>query len=174
MCPMVRRPPGIELALLGFLREGPQHGYQVHQMLNDPHGLGPIWKMKQSQLYSLLGKLESDGLTWGVLQPQETARPPRRVYHLTRMGQTAFQKWLRSPVTAPREMRQEFMAKLYFARMEGPAHTKTLLVQQRSVCQVWLNSFKAEKNEPGTFAASLLEYRIGQIESTLKWLDNLK
>ncbi len=172
MCPMVRRPPGIELALLGFLRQGPQHGYQIHLMLSNPEGLGPIWHLKQSQLYALLAKLEDDGCIWGVLQPQEAARPPRRVFHLTHEGQTAFQKWLLSPVNMPRLMRQEFMAKLYFARQDDPEKARALLTLQRNTCQEWLDTFSAENVAPGSYRSLIRQYRIGQIEATLAWLDS--
>jgi PadR family transcriptional regulator AphA len=175
MSPMVRRPPGIELALLGFLKEGPQHGYQIFQTLSNPEGLGPIWNLKQSQLYALLSKLEDDGYIWGVLQPQEAARPPRRVFHLTQAGQNAYQKWVRSPVATPREMRQEFMAKLFFAKQEGQEHTRELLRQQRATCRSWLDDMRAEAETPpaDTFNFTLNQYRVGQIEATLKWLVNV-
>ena len=62
MSPMVRRPPGIELVLLGFLREGPMHGYQIFQMFSEPNSLKLVWELKQSQLYALLTKLELDVL----------------------------------------------------------------------------------------------------------------
>ncbi len=173
MSPMVKRPPGIELALLGFLRDGPQHGYQMHLMLEDPEGLGPIWRLKQSQLYALLSNLEKDGLTGDVLEPQVAARPPRRVYHLTRAGQTAFQKWLRSPVNNPRLMRQEFMAKLYFSYKEGGDKASSLLTAQKKICQEWLQEIKQEKVEPGTYRACLYRYRLGQLSATMQWLEEL-
>ncbi len=171
MCPMIRRPPGIEIALLGFIRQGPQHGYQIHQMLSDPLGLGPIWKLKQSQLYALLGKLEKDGLTWGVLEPQAVARPPRRVFHLTRAGQVVFQKWLETPVDVPRAIRQEFMAKVYFGRMEGEALVRKLFDAQCDTCRAWLEATRAEATEPASFSEFINTYRVGQIEATLAWLE---
>lgn len=171
MCPMIRRPPGMELALLGFLRKSPQHGYQIHQLLSNPVGLGPIWRLKQSQLYALLTKLEKDGYIWGELEPQETARPPRRMYQLTAIGQAAYRDWLKSPVNVPRLMRQEFLAKYYFALLEGSEQAKALIHLQRPICQKWLKKMKAEKVEPDSFSGSIQQYRIGQIEATLAWLD---
>ncbi|MEI6290924.1 MAG: PadR family transcriptional regulator [Chloroflexota bacterium] len=173
MSPMVRRPPGIELALLGFLRDGPQHGYQIHLLMEDPNGLKPIWKLKQSQLYALLANLEKDGLTGGVLEVQDTARPPRRVFHLTRAGQTAFQKWLSSPVSNPRLMRQEFMAKLYFSSKEGGNKVVSLVNAQKLACRDWLNEIKAEKVDPGSYQSKIYRYRLGQLSATLQWLDDL-
>ncbi len=173
MSPMVRRPLGIELSLLGFLKQGPQHGYQIHLQVSDPNGLGPIWRLKQSQLYALLAKLEKDGYIWGELEAQVAARPPRRIYKLTSSGQTTYQDWLQSPVNVPRLMRQEFFAKLYFARQEGQEGARALVDSQRIVCQEWLKTMKAQKIKQGSFKALIQEYRIGQIEATLCWLDTL-
>lgn len=170
---MVRRPPGMEIALLGFLRQGPQHGYQIHRRLTDPSGLGLIWRLKQSQLYALLTKLEKDGYIWGELVAQETGRPPRRMYKLTNSGLKAYQSWLKSPVNVPRLMRQEFMAKLYFVNQEEPDQAKLLIDSQRSICQHWLKTMKAPKMEQFTFNGQLQQYRIGQIEATLNWLETL-
>ena len=172
MCPMVRRPPAMELALLGFLRQGPQHGYQIHLLLSDPAGLGPIWRLKQSQLYALLTKLEKDGYIWGELEPQAAAaRPPRRMYQLTITGQTAYQNWLRTPVNVPRLMRQEFMAKYYFARLEGQAQVKVLIDLQRATCLQWLETLYAEQAAESAFSRVVYRYRLGQMEAALAWLD---
>jgi PadR family transcriptional regulator, regulatory protein AphA len=171
MSPMVRRPPGMELALLGFLRQGPQYGYQLHQMISDPVGLGTIWRLKQSQLYALLTKLEKDGYIWGELGAQETAHPPRRMFQLTNTGQAIYQDWLKNPVSAPRLVRQEFMAKLYFARYESQEQARALIALQRAACRKWLEAKKVEKVEPSSFNWTLHQYRLSQIEALLAWLD---
>jgi PadR family transcriptional regulator, regulatory protein AphA len=168
---MLRRPPEIELALLGFLRDGPQHGYQIHQTASDPAGLGLIWHLKQSQLYALLTKLEKDGYVASVLQSQEP-HPPRRVFKLTPSGRKAYQNWLTNPVAVPRLIRQEFLAKLYF--LQGDQASACLLIdRQRETCQRWLEGFKqqAAKNETGSFGWMTYQYRIKHIESILAWLE---
>ena len=172
MSPMVRRSPGMELALLGLLRQGPVHGYQLHQLVSDPNGLGPIWHLKQSQLYALLLKLEQDGYIHGEVEPQEAARPPRKNIHLTTTGQVAYQNWLKNPVKAHYLMRQEFMAKIYFARREGQELSGILIEAQRAACQKWLETVSSEAVEQGSFKWLLRQYRIGQIKAEIAWLDN--
>ena len=137
MSPMVRRPPGIEMALLGFLRDGPKHGYQIFQSVSDKTGLKMVWQLKQSQLYALLGKLEKDGDITSVLQQQE-AHPPRRIYTITSTGRKAYLGWLTSPVLLPRNIRQEFLAKLFFLQDDEPL-TKLLIMRQREICQGWID-----------------------------------
>jgi len=170
---MVRRPPGIELALLGFLRQEAQHAYQIHLMLSHSDGLAPIWKLKQSQLYALLAKLEKDGYIKADVEQQESARPPRRLLHLTRSGHKAFENWVRAPVYVPRLIRQEFMAKYFFALLESSEHAKALVEAQKRVCLDWLNTIKAEKPGEKPFQNALLQYRIGQTTAALNWLEQL-
>jgi DNA-binding PadR family transcriptional regulator len=173
---MVRNPPGMELALLGFLQQGPQHGYRIHQMISDPAGLGLIWHLKQSQLYALLTKLEGDGYLTSALQNQEP-HPPRRVFELTALGHKVFFDWLTSPVSVPRLIRQEFLAKLYFAQRENNKYMlQQLMVKQRVVCQNWMAEFKKQLSvsEPMSYRWTMYQYRIGQIDALKKWLESFE
>ncbi len=173
MCPMVRRPPGMELALLGFLLQGPQHGYQLHQMISDPDELGLIWHLKQSQLYALLNKLELDECVASTLQNQDP-HPPRKVFELTEAGRRIFFDWLTSPVTAPRLVRQEFFAKLYFSKRENKDTVQKLVEVQRVVCQNWVEDFKLKlaDSEQVSFSWAMYQYRLGQVQAFQNWLDS--
>jgi PadR family transcriptional regulator, regulatory protein AphA len=173
MSPMVRRSLTIEHALLGYLRQGPMHGYQLYQQLGEPAGLKQVWYLKQAQLYALLSRLEEDGYITGSIQPQET-RPARRVFRLTEAGESAFQCWRSSPVPRPRQMRQEFQAKLYFARQAGQEVCDRLITAQRQACQQWLSDQKtlaALEGEQQGFTWLVDQYRSGQIQAMLDWLD---
>lgn len=67
----------IEHALLGFIYEQPTHGYDIYQQLAAQTGLWQVWRLKQSQLYALLTKLEENGYITADVQSQ-AARPPRK------------------------------------------------------------------------------------------------
>jgi PadR family transcriptional regulator AphA len=173
MSPMVRRTLTIENALLGLLQQGSLHGYQLHKQLSDPDGLGRVWRLKQAQLYALLDRFEGDGYITSSLQPQE-ARPARRVYQLTANGKRAFQEWLSCPVQAPRQIRQEFQAKLFFAHRETPEVRSRLVETQRLACQHWLENYQSQNVEEGeapSYAWLVDQYRLGQIQAVLIWLD---
>lgn len=173
MSPMVRRPPGMELALLGFLLQEPQHGYQLHQMISDPTGLGLIWNLKQSQLYALLSKLEEDEYVVSTLQNQDP-HPPRRVFELTESGRKIFFDWLTSPVAAPRLIRQDFFAKMYFAKKENKDVAQKLIEAQRAICQHWVEDFKSKLtgSEQMSFSWKMYQYRLGQVQALQTWLDS--
>lgn len=162
----------VEYALLGFVYERPTHGYEIYQQLSAAQGLWQVWRMKQSQLYALLTKLEDEEYLVTTLQPQE-ARPPRKVYSLTAAGRAAFEQWLTMPVTHGRQMRLEFLAKLYFAYRQGPTVVAPLLEAQVLTCRQWLAELPAESRTQlagDPFANAVHHFRITQIESFVTWL----
>jgi PadR family transcriptional regulator, regulatory protein AphA len=172
MSPMVRQPLRIEHALLGFLRE-PMHAYEIHQRLVQTKALGLVWRMKQAQLYAQLGRLEQAGYIVSTTEPQGT-RPPRKVLGLTVSGEAAFARWLVTPVEHGRDFRMEFLAKLFFARQEGAEAVATLLEAQRAVCQGWLDGLHARSNDvrgEEPYDWLVLQFRVGQVEAMLRWLD---
>jgi PadR family transcriptional regulator, regulatory protein AphA len=175
MSPKRPQPLTLELGLLGYLRPGPLHGYQIHQRLLEPDGPGMVWRIKQAQLYAHLEKLEENSLIQSTLQAQET-RPTRRVYRLTKDGQYTYDLWLRSPVNTPRQIRQEFMVKLYFAQRENQHTVHALIDNQLSVCQGWLEMHQGQlaAAPSGSFSGVVLNYRLGQIYATLGWLQQIK
>jgi len=170
----------IEHALLGFVYTRPGHGYEIYQQLADANGLWQVWRLKQSQLYALLTKLEEAGLLAATMQPQEP-RPPRKIYRLTAIGRDAFERWLQTPVTHGRQMRIEFLAKLYFAQRQGTAGTARLIDQQTTACQAWLRELRradallAEvrpelQGGNDFFGYAVQQFRLNQIESFITWL----
>lgn len=164
---------GIEHALLGLLRQQPRHAYELHQQLIQAAALGLVWHLKQGHLYALLAKLEAAGYIISATEPQGT-RPPRKMLRLTPDGDAAFSAWLATPVAHGRDFRLEFLAKLFFAAQEGMATVTALLAHQRAACQTWLSDLRARGaaasvNRP--YDQLVLEFRIGQIEAILPWLD---
>jgi DNA-binding PadR family transcriptional regulator len=170
---MVRLPLTVELALLGFLREGPLHGYEIHRRMSDPAGLGLVWRLKQSHLYALLTRLEHEGYLTATLKPQES-RPPRKLFRLTQTGDGAFLDWVQSPVPHGRDLRLDFLTKYYFAQREGPKALARLLKRQRTACQDWLRAQQAQAEaarDVRPYEWQVCQFRIGQIEAMLSWLD---
>ena len=71
-------------------------------------------------------------------------------------------------------MRQEFLAKLYFARRLEPTTSATLIDKQRDICADWLASLQNQADMLATerpFEWLVYQFRIGQIEAMIHWLD---
>ncbi len=171
MSPRVQLPLTTEHALLGLLQQRPMHGYEIHQHLSDPTGLGRVWRLKQSQLYALLVKLEEANLIVAEVEAQGV-RPPRKVYQPTASGEAALRRWLATPVPHGRALRLEFLAKLFFARQQGADAARRLIEQQRAACQSWVASQDAPPPEgEDAFDWLVDQFRVGQIKAVLAWLD---
>lgn len=173
MSPMVKLPLTLEHALLGFLRERPMHAYEIHQRLLQAESLGLVWRVKQSQLYALIGRLEEAGYVDGTTEPQG-GRPPRKVLRLTDEGRAAFVRWASEPVAHGRDFRLEFLAKLFFAGEDGPAATRALIERQRWACRAWLRDLREREADVGAdrpYDRLVLQFRAGQIAAILDWLD---
>lgn len=175
MTPMARPPLSLEYTLLGFLRQQPMHGYQISRQLARIDGLGLVWRVKLSLLYALLNRLEAEGLIEARREPQPS-RPMRKVFHLTQEGERVFSRWLETPVMQPRAMRIEFLAKLYFARMEPPPQPGLLLERQRETCKEWLASMEAKlavSHTEGGYPQAIWSFRKEQIQGMMRWIDQL-
>lgn len=171
MSPLLQTPLTVEYALLGFVRDEPLHGYEINRRLVETPELQLIWRVKQSRLYALLSRLEEEGLLDAMLEPQD-GRPPRKVYHLTPAGVRAFDRWLTQPVQLPREMRLEFMLKLYFALHEGAAAAARLIEEQLKVCDRWLTT-QTGGEATSAYTRAVRRYRRGHIEAIREWLARL-
>lgn len=156
--------------ILGLLMMKEQHGYELHRMLSS--GPGRAWYAGKSQTYALLTRLEAAGNIAGRRIPHPS-KPPRNIYTITPNGRRAFNAWLSEPVQHIRDLRLEFMAKLFFfTGLEIPASEK-LLARQRDVC---LNKLaiarKQECAATDRFDHLLFRYRVRQIEGVISWLDD--
>jgi PadR family transcriptional regulator, regulatory protein AphA len=169
----ISSPLTLEYVLLGLLEQQPMHGYDLYRQLSEMEGIPLIWNLKQSMLYALLDKLEENGLLACTIIPGET-RPSRKQYHLTQNGKTAFHTWMQSPVLHGRDMRQDFLARLYFACQSGEKTTQNLIQLQKQACLDWLNNFNnqfAEIGAQSTFDRYVVSFRIAQVKGMLEWLE---
>ncbi|MEI7772339.1 MAG: molybdate ABC transporter substrate-binding protein [Chloroflexales bacterium] len=172
MSPRHQAPLTIEHALLGFVRQQPQHAYAAYQQLSAPDALGSVWQLKLSHFYALVTKLEQAGYLATTLEPQGT-RPPRKVLHVTEAGDAAFAHWRTSPVDDPAQLRLDFLARLYFAERAGPSAVRTLLAAQRAASRAWRDRLRPQLTSRASLpdAGRFLQLRVRQLESFLSWLD---
>jgi PadR family transcriptional regulator, regulatory protein AphA len=170
--PMIKQPLTIEHALLGLVRQQPMYGYEIHQRLLASAELGLVWRIKQSLLYAHLVRLEEEGLLTSSLEPQGS-KPPRKVLQITPIGEALFLSWMASPVDYGRDFRIEFLAKFYFARIEGIPAALQLVDRQREASAQRLAELQqraAALEAERSYDWLVLRYRIGQIEASLGWL----
>ena len=158
-------------ALLGLLTVRPQHGYELYQEFN--RELGRVWRIGLSQLYAQLKQLEEAGLVTSQIEPQPN-RPARKVYHLTSDGRQAFLVWLHQATPYLGHIRFEFLARVYFFRLLELPGLQEFVAEQKTICRERVETLtRAASETSDPFARLVLEFRLGQLEASIRWLDRL-
>jgi PadR family transcriptional regulator AphA len=157
-----------DFPLLGVLMLGPAHGYDLCAELKAR--LGEIWILRTSHIYALLIGLEKDGLVSHERIDQEN-RPAKKVFCITPDGRKVFTKWMTSPVSNVRDIRMEFFAKLYFARLESHEVAAKLIDDQLKVCRESTKRQLARKEASNVEAErAVLDYRLAMLKATVTCL----
>ena len=158
-----------KLLLLGLLRQQDMHGYQLYEFID--RDLSVCTDLKKSTAYYLLSKMEADG--WiAEEQVQEGNRPPRKVYSLTKKGETEYQRLLRSnlkshtPAFFPGDAGLAFMDTL--ERKDALA----LLKERRQALTASLADMQEVPPHHGGVQL-VIEHRQHHMQSELDWLDAL-
>lgn len=166
-----------EYALLGLIAntaDGEIHGYDLSRAFAES-ALGRIMRLESGMLYHYLKKLARDGCIATRIERQ-TGRPDRQVHTLTPHGNALLRAWIAAPVRSTREIRLEFLVKLYLARAIDPDHAVTLVAGQRTVMRHRAERLAEQVNTPqspdadASFGESVLHLRLGQTRAALDWL----
>ncbi|MCK9519167.1 MAG: PadR family transcriptional regulator [Dehalococcoidia bacterium] len=164
---MERRLLPAEHAVLAMLREGPMHGYEMARLFESPE-LQLICPVEQSSLYTYLRNLEAPGfVTWS--ERRVGARPPRKMYELTEVGRAEVERWLRTAVERLREVRMDFLLKLFFLRQFDREAELQLIQDQIDVCERYLQSLDAVE-VVSEFHMLALDSKRSAAVGTLNWL----
>lgn len=173
-------PVAAEFAVLGMIAatpEGEIHGYDLSRSFADS-ALGKIIRIEPGMLYHYLKKLaRSEFITTRV--EQQHGRPDRQVHALTPVGRAALMEWLSEPVTSTREIRLDFLVKLYLAERLDPRHRANLVDVQRRVMRGRAERLQAQVDDQqpadpdNAFGDMVLRLRLSQTRAALEWLDSI-
>jgi PadR family transcriptional regulator, regulatory protein AphA len=160
----------IEQTLLGLLATRPRHGYDLTREFAPETTLGYIVHLESGMLYAHLKKLQKEGWVDARVEAQES-RPARRIFSITPSGVQELQRWLAEPVSKTRDIRLDFLLKLYTAREHDPELAEKLVTEQRAVCESFIESLREQMAaEEDEFRRLVLEMRLAQNAALLAWL----
>ncbi len=160
-----------EYALLGFLYEQSNHGYNLHQQLITE--LGHVWHVSQSQTYAILKRLVNQGDISSSILEQEKL-PARQMLEITARGRRRFKQWLQTPSgSSVRAIRLEFITRLYFAQKLFPKIIPKLFKDESAdinsaITRLETNQKAIPPEQP--FNRLSLDLRIRQLHSVRTWL----
>ncbi len=153
------------------------HGYDLSRHFTEG-ALAEIIRLESGMLYHYLKKLARAGLIVSHVETQE-GRPDRHLHVLTAGGEAVLSAWLTSPVHATREIRLDFLLKLYLSRLIDPALADSLIAVQHAVMRRLVGSLRSQitaiaADAPDAeFHRAVLELRLSQTRATLEWLESL-
>lgn len=157
-----------ELLLLGLLRQREMHGYQLSEFL-EAH-LGMFFDLKKATAYNLLRKMEE--VDWVTSREEkEGRRPVRRVFTITREGESIFQSLLRKFL--PEYRYPAFPANVPVLFLDAlPSRERTdLLKTRRAEVTDQLTVLKTHTDHD---VHALLDHRRRILQAELNWLDALQ
>ncbi len=161
----------VQYAILGLLRKHAAHGYELQRSFTEGSDLAGVVHVEQASLYAALKELAGRGLIEGA-ETREGLRPPRTVYSLSKRGERVLDAWMRTPVERLRQVRLDFLLKVYFARQRSEAIVRALVDAQIATCHRYLADLEARAAEfsPESFGYVVTESRTSAARSTLEWL----
>jgi PadR family transcriptional regulator, regulatory protein AphA len=179
--------PGMaaEHAILGLLalnESGIGHGYDLARQFSPNAPLGNVVRLEPGMVYHHLKKLERLG--WVKAMPETgPGRPARRPIALSSSGQAELRRWLAEPVARTREIRLDFLVKLYLALLLDPTLAVHLVDEQRHQCARLVESLsnrlrrarvdEKQDVDSANFGDMVLDMRLAQTRAALAWLDRV-
>lgn len=156
--------------LLALLAEGPAHGYELKQAMEQRFG-SVLPPLNAGQIYTTLSRLQRDGLVEDAAVTQN-GRPNKRVYRLTELGQGELREWVAEATPAAR-LKDDFFIKLVLAGTARIADPLELIARQRDAYLQALRELDdvALAANGDETAALLIEGAALHLEADLKWLD---
>jgi DNA-binding PadR family transcriptional regulator len=157
----------LDMAILGLLREGPMHGYELKQRLVD---LG-FWRISFGSVYPALRRLDKAGYV--QVAPTEGRR---KEYRITADGKEHFQEILEDEASEV-ENTSAFRVRLaFFKYMEQEARIG-FLERRKAVLRERIatarGSLRRTADRVDRYTQALMEHGVHSAEADVAWLDEL-
>ena len=171
----------LDHAILGFLNYSPLSGYDLKRVFDI--SVRHFWPADQSQIYRVLSRLTDQG--WVEMELiEQSERPYRKVYHITKPGRTELLRWLASAVSMP-ENRSAPLIQVFFAAQlsnediltifERAAEQMRLTLQQYDQVPEQLDEQLANYKSPREefFWKLTLESGYRSTRARLEWIEDV-
>ena len=163
----------IDLLILAELRSRPYHGYELKRQVEWILGEA----LNSNHLYPALRRFEAMGAIVHEVERQ-SGRPDRHVYHLTEQGKEVLHTLLREFPADLAGNDREFQTRFAFFHLLDEASRLAILTTRRAALlerlqhrQQALEALAGVCEQPqATYARSLLELQIQQIQRELEWI----
>jgi DNA-binding PadR family transcriptional regulator len=167
-------PPAGDNIFLAFLLWGPASTYDIKKTM--AISVNNFWSAAHSQVYQQANRLLRDGY---IKEREAPGGRRKRILSLTPKGRRAVNTWLRSPASFP-ELRDEALAKLFFAAHGDVSKIRAMLLDQRDHRVSRLAEYEGIRkmleladNPEVPFELMTLRLGIAVEQTHLAWLDDV-
>lgn len=162
----------LEFAILGLLKEGSMHGYQLKKQLSE--SLGPFWQVSYGSLYPALKRLQRTGAV-EVVYPQDEVGRRKNVYRITEEGERLFADLVEEPDRGADD--NGFRVSLAFFRHLNPEARIGVMERRRAVLLDRLRELKARmssyRERIDAYTLSLMRHGMDTTQQDIRWLDGM-
>lgn len=158
----------LDMAILGLLREGPMHGYEVRQRLL---GIG-LWRISFGSVYPALRRLHRAGYLTARSGPGR-----RKEYRITDAGNSHFRRIMEDEASEV-DNSTAFGVRLAFFGHLRPAKRIAFLERRKAVLEQRIAAARRSLASPPAgsddrYMRSLVEHSMLSAQTDLAWLDEL-
>jgi DNA-binding PadR family transcriptional regulator len=179
----------LELAVLGLLKEGPMHGYELRKRLSVT--LGPLYAVSYGSLYPCLKRLKKAG--WvregapavkprrkrtvdDAAKPARVSRRARKAYEVTPDGEQFFFDQLEQGAVYDTDG-DKFQTRFAFfrylptdTRLRALEHRKAYLEQKLAEFN---ESLRMTRERMDAYSRSLIDHGVETTQQDIRWLQGL-
>jgi DNA-binding PadR family transcriptional regulator len=168
-----KRVGDLELAVLGLLREGPRHGYELRKQLNSV--LGSFRAFSYGSLYPCLKQMQRDGLI-AEEGPAPSGKRSKIVYQLTADGKERLQELLSEAGPSAWEDESFGVHFAFFGQTDAATRLRILEGRRRRL-EERLDGVRASlartRERLDSYTLELQRHGLESVEREVRWLGEL-
>lgn len=155
-------------ALLGFLEQEPNYGYELKKLYDKFFGHDkPILS---GQVYSTLSRLERDGQVIEVESKENSGGPARVKYSITDIGLESFKEWLEQPEAPAPQLQATLYIKTVLALLRGD-EASTFLDRQKHAHIERMRDLTSQRKDADISNKLLIDHAIFHLEADIRWIN---
>lgn len=156
---------GTEAAVLALLTRGEMSGYDLQRAAEAAGGF--FWAPTKSRIYAVLPQLVERGYATSR-EVQQTGRPNKQLYRLTKAGRAAVQCWLEEPPKFEPE-RAPMLLKLYFGDLLSGETLVSHLRHIRNEAAALKSRLEMQPADGDVYAELASKHTLEWLRSLMRW-----
>jgi DNA-binding PadR family transcriptional regulator len=156
---------GTEAALLALLTRGEMSGYDLQRAAETAGGF--FWAPTKSRIYAVLPQLVERGFATSR-EVQQTGRPNKQLYKITKSGRSVVQAWLEAPPVFEPE-RAPMLLKLYFGDLLSPEILLSHVVHIKTEAAAFKRQLEEHPDRHDVYADLAFRHTLEWLKSLMRW-----